>query len=174
MAAHTEEESWGQRNSICKDLEAEKVSYYEIFCVTGVIIPCRSGRACRTNSVPGRPECPSGTITVILGVDQKYNIQTFHLGLESREPFPSFPPFLLCSSSFSLTSHLPRIWFHPTAPPDGQAQDAVYPFGLRLLHLGKITVDPCVPQNDAPTRQVQLSLADTCESKRLTFAAWLC
>lgn len=106
MAAHTEEESWGQRNSICKDLEAEKISYYEIFCVTGVIIPCRARRACRTNSVPGRPECPSETITVILGVDQKYNIQTLYLGLESREPYPSFPPFfLLCSSSFSLTSH---------------------------------------------------------------------
>lgn len=171
MAAHTEEESWGQRSSICKDLEAEKISYYEIFCVTGVIIPCRARRACRTNSAPGRPEWPSETITVILGVDQKYNIQTLHLGLESGEPFPSFPSFFLLRD---LPRHLSRVCFHPAAPPDGQAQDAVYPFVLRLLHLGKITVDPCIPQNEAPTRQVQLSLANTYESKRLTFDAWLC
>ena len=33
MAINTEEENWGQRNSICKDLEAEKTLYYEI-CTT--------------------------------------------------------------------------------------------------------------------------------------------
>ena len=83
--------------------------------------------------------------------------------------FPPFPPSLLLCLLPGLSLYPPGFGFHPVATPFGQAWDTMCPLGLRLLHLGKITVDLSIPQNEAPTRQIHLSLANTHYPKGLIF-----
>lgn len=165
MAVNTEQENWGQRNSICKDLEAGKSSCYEI-CITGghdaLQSPSYRGMqdqlcareawvSLRTNSCHPR------------GLTKGVTYVHYTLGWSPESPskFPPLLPSLLFCLLPDLPLHLPRFWFQPAATMVGQAQDTLCPFGLRSLHLGEITVDLCIPQNEAPTRQLHLSLVNT-------------
>lgn len=141
-------------------------------------MPCRARKACRTNSVLGELS-PSEQITIIPGGEPKCTIHTLYSGLVPREPFSGFPHFLLLSpSAFSLASHCTSQGFGSIQllPCLAKPGALCVLFGLRLLHLGLsnsgsnicyLTVNLCIPQNGAPTRQTHLSLANTCYPKGL-------
>lgn len=88
--------------------------------------------------------------------------------------FPPFPPSVFLYLLPNLPLRLPRFGFHPAATLYDQAKGTLCPFCLRLLHLGKRTLHPCILQNEAPTRQIYLSLANIYYPERLNFDAWLC
>lgn len=145
----------------------------------GVMIPCRAKGECKTSSMPVRPSSPSEPVPIIPGGggggNQRCNICTSLVRLEPREPFQVSP-----TSSFSapLPSTQP-----PTPPPRSlfqQLQPCLAKPRMLCTHLvwghcisGIWTVDLCIPQKEAPTRQIHFSLVNTHYPESLNFEARL-
>lgn len=134
---------------------------------------CRAKRTRRTNFMLRSPSLPQNQLSSSQGINQSCEYTYIMPWLEPREPFPRFPYFLLlCSSAFPRLPTIPsRVLVPSSCCPYVAKLGTLGPFGLRLLYLGKITVDPCISQTRAAIRQIHLSLANTYYLKRLNFKA---